>query len=167
MQTIDRATALDTLERALGRAKLQRDPAAKNQYGKDRTTEYCPQPCAIAFPHTTDDVVSIMNFANQTQTPLVPSGGRTGYSGDGNLHLNIVKSEGVAHQQFLTMCHAISNEVYTIVSKYHGTISAEHGIGLTKKPFLHHMKSVSEIDYMRKIKAVFDPNNILNPGKLL
>ena len=49
---------------------------------------------------------------------------------------------------------------------HHGSISAEHGIGLMKKPFLHYSRSEAEIDAMRALKKALDPNGILNPGKI-
>ncbi|MBU4257508.1 MAG: hypothetical protein KKG79_00945 [Acidobacteria bacterium] len=47
-----------------------------------------------------------------------------------------------------------------------GCISGEHGIGLSKKPFMHYQFSPLELDLFRRIKAVFDPDNLLNPGKI-
>jgi len=51
--------------------------------------------------------------------------------------------------------------------KYNGSISAEHGVGRTKKPYLEYSRSPEEIGYMKAVKAVFDPNNIMNPGKVI
>ena len=53
------------------------------------------------------------------------------------------------------------------MKKHGGSISAEHGIGLLKKPFLHYSCSPAEVEYMKAIKRVFDPHNIMNPGKLI
>jgi FAD/FMN-containing dehydrogenase len=52
------------------------------------------------------------------------------------------------------------------LAKYEGSISAEHGVGLLKKDYLHYSRSPLEMDLMRSIKKAFDPNSILNPGKL-
>jgi len=57
--------------------------------------------------------------------------------------------------------------VFELVKKHGGSISAEHGIGLLKKPFLHYSCSPAEVEYMKAIKRVFDPHNIMNPGKLI
>ena len=54
-----------------------------------------------------------------------------------------------------------------IVAEFDGSISAEHGVGLLKRDQLSFSRSMVEIDLMRSVKAVFDPNNIMNPGKLL
>jgi FAD/FMN-containing dehydrogenase len=53
-----------------------------------------------------------------------------------------------------------------VVKKYSGSISAEHGVGLSKKPYLSYSRSKAEIGFMKAIKAVFDPNGIMNPGKI-
>ena len=56
--------------------------------------------------------------------------------------------------------------VYSPLDDLNGSISAEHGIGLDKKPYLYLNRGEEEIAMMKQIKSVFDPNNILNPGKV-
>ena len=56
--------------------------------------------------------------------------------------------------------------VFETVAKYNGSISAEHGVGMTKRDYLHYSRSPVEIEYMKAVKAVFDPNGIMNPGKI-
>jgi FAD/FMN-containing dehydrogenase len=90
-----------------------------------------------------------------------------GHIGDGNLHLNILKPDGMHVDKFKDECEKVNDQVYGIVSKHGGSISAEHGVGLLKKDYLRHSRDVSEIEYMRQVKSVFDPNNIMNPGKLV
>lgn len=90
-----------------------------------------------------------------------------GHVGDGNLHLNILKPPQQPKESFFRECHAASEKIYALIASYQGTISAEHGIGLLKKPFLKYARSQAEIDSMRAIKQIFDPNHIMNPGKLL
>lgn len=90
-----------------------------------------------------------------------------GHVGDGNLHLNILKPIEMSENDFFSYCSDTSEEVYGLIKKYKGTISAEHGIGLLKKEFLHYTKSDVEVNYMKAIKKVFDHNNIMNPGKLI
>ena len=53
-----------------------------------------------------------------------------------------------------------------MIEKFRGSVSAEHGVGLTKKPYLSHTRSAGEIELMRKIKKSFDPDGIMNPGKV-
>ncbi|CCK77762.1 MAG: FAD-binding oxidoreductase [Oleispira antarctica] len=90
-----------------------------------------------------------------------------GHIGDGNLHLNILKPDDLAKEIFFEQCAKVSTWVFEIVEKYQGSVSAEHGVGMTKKAYLKYTRSEAEIDYMRAVKAVFDPNNIMNPGKLI
>lgn len=90
-----------------------------------------------------------------------------GHIGDGNIHLNILKPTSLEAEAFFEKCAKVSSLVFSIVEKYGGSISAEHGVGLLKKPFLHYSRSASEIDHMIAIKKIFDPNNIMNPGKLV
>lgn len=90
-----------------------------------------------------------------------------GHIGDGNLHLNILKPEALAKEEFFARCNKVSTWVMEVVAKYQGSISAEHGVGMTKKAYLTYTRSEAEIDYMRAMKAVFDPKGVMNPGKLL
>lgn len=90
-----------------------------------------------------------------------------GHIGDGNVHLNILKPENLPKQEFFQRCSKVSDLVFDVVQRYEGSVSAEHGVGLLKKPFLGYARSAAEIKYMKAIKQVFDPHNILNPGKLL
>ena len=90
-----------------------------------------------------------------------------GHIGDGNVHLNILKPEQLEIGKFYESCSKISEWVFDLVKKYGGSISAEHGIGMLKKPFLQYSRSPAELEYMKSIKRIFDPHNIMNPGKLI
>ncbi|NNF34496.1 MAG: FAD-binding oxidoreductase [Saprospiraceae bacterium] len=85
-----------------------------------------------------------------------------GHIADGNIHYIILKEKG---DQELT--DQINNIVYGPLADYNGSISAEHGIGLDKKGFLHISRSEEEIQLMKKLKTLFDPKGILNRGKVL
>lgn len=89
-----------------------------------------------------------------------------GHIGDGNLHLNILKPEALSKEAFFEKCAAVNKWVFETVEKYNGSISAEHGVGMTKRDYLTYSRSEAEIAYMKAIKAVFDPNGIMNPGKI-
>ena len=73
----------------------------------------------------------------------------------------------MAKEIFFEQCAKVSTWVFEIVEKYNGSVSAEHGVGMTKKPYLEYTRSAAEIGYMRAVKAAFDPKNIMNPGKLI
>lgn len=89
-----------------------------------------------------------------------------GHIGDGNLHLNILKPEGLSKEKFFEICKKVDPDMFSLIQKYNGSISAEHGIGLLKKDFLHFSRSPLEIQIMKQIKQIFDPKGILNPGKI-
>jgi FAD/FMN-containing dehydrogenase len=85
-----------------------------------------------------------------------------GHIGDSNLHVVVnVPSAGNDQPQ-----HAVEELVYGIVRGLGGTISAEHGIGLIKKPYLAYTRTAEEVALMRQLKAALDPRNVLNPGKV-
>ena len=90
-----------------------------------------------------------------------------GHVGDGNLHFNCQSPPGWTKPQFLEHEHAISGAVYDLVVGYGGSISAEHGIGLLKVDDLEHYRTKIELDTMRSIKRALDPQNIMNPGKVV
>ncbi|MCJ7816017.1 MAG: FAD-binding oxidoreductase, partial [Xanthomonadales bacterium] len=90
-----------------------------------------------------------------------------GHIGDGNLHMNILKPAEMDLRDFESRSHGISEKTYALTREVGGSISAEHGIGLLKQPWLGICRSPEEIGFMQAIKAAFDPAGIFNPGKLL
>ncbi len=90
-----------------------------------------------------------------------------GHFGDGNVHYNVSQPVGADTAKFLALWDEITNAVHALVIRMSGSISAEHGIGRMKRDELARIKTQTEIDVMRAIKAALDPNGILNPGKVL
>ena len=84
-----------------------------------------------------------------------------GHIADSNLHLSVLQNDR------LFTLHELDEEVYTMVGRFNGSISAEHGIGSVKREFLHHSRSEAELALMRTLKHALDPKNILNPGKVV
>jgi glycolate oxidase len=88
-----------------------------------------------------------------------------GHAGDGNLHINILK-EDMADEKWQAIQKTAIREIFELTVSLGGTISGEHGIGLSQKPFLPIAYNEAEISLMRAIKKAFDPQGILNPGKI-
>ncbi len=89
-----------------------------------------------------------------------------GHLGDGNLHFNLIEGKG-SNSDFLDKVPALYELLYDKVAKYDGSISAEHGIGQTKRDQLRKVKSAAIMDTMQAIKTALDPKNLMNPGKIL
>lgn len=85
-----------------------------------------------------------------------------GHIGDGNMHIVALVPGAATHQG-----KAICDIVYATVARHGGTISAEHGVGLLKKPYLPMTRSAPELALMRRLKQALDPQGVLNPGKVI
>jgi D-lactate dehydrogenase (cytochrome) len=90
-----------------------------------------------------------------------------GHIGDGNIHFNFSVPKGGSDAEFLARWNEITRAVHDLVDEFGGSISAEHGIGVMKREDIVRYKSAAEIDLMRTLKRTLDPNNILNPGKVV
>jgi glycolate oxidase len=88
-----------------------------------------------------------------------------GHAGDGNLHINILKDEMSDEQWDNTLPLAI-REIFELTVSLGGTLSGEHGIGWVQKNYMDIAFNEVQLNLMKKIKEVFDPNGILNPGKI-
>lgn len=88
-----------------------------------------------------------------------------GHAGDGNLHINIIKGDMSDQKWDLEIKDAI-REIFILTKKLGGTISGEHGIGFVQKDYIDIVFSNKEIELQKGIKNLFDPKNILNPGKI-
>ena len=90
-----------------------------------------------------------------------------GHIGDGNIHLNLSQPRDMDGDAFFERWHEVTDIVHEITDELDGTFSAEHGIGLLKLREMTRYKSSVELEMMRSIKAAWDPDNIMNPGKVL
>jgi D-lactate dehydrogenase (cytochrome) len=90
-----------------------------------------------------------------------------GHVGDGNLHFNLNQAAGSSRETFLSREASIKRTIHDMVRDFGGSFSAEHGIGRLKVGELERYASPVELDLMRSVKHAFDPNGILNPGKVL
>lgn len=89
-----------------------------------------------------------------------------GHIGDGNMHINILKPASLNRDQFLSRCKGVNKILFEIIENLGGSVSAEHGVGIVKKDDLLYTRSAEEIALMKAIKAAFDPDGIMNPGKV-
>ncbi len=87
-----------------------------------------------------------------------------GHAGDGNLHPNILTNR--RNTEEMERVEKAVEEIFQVTVELGGTLSGEHGIGLMKAPFMKLQFSPEELHYQREIKKAFDPDNILNPGKI-
>jgi glycolate oxidase len=88
-----------------------------------------------------------------------------GHAGDGNLHVNIIKGS-LSDENWKTEVPKGIREIFELTVGLKGTLSGEHGIGLVQKNYMNFAFNKGHLELMERIKAVFDPNNILNPGKI-
>jgi FAD/FMN-containing dehydrogenase len=90
-----------------------------------------------------------------------------GHLGDGNLHYNVSAPVGMSEERLLALQPVVYACVHDQVARFHGSISAEHGIGQLKREENSRYKSAVEIELMRAIKRALDPRGIMNPGKVV
>ncbi len=90
-----------------------------------------------------------------------------GHIGDGNVHFNLTQPDGMEKSAFLSHQTRFSRMVHDLAVEMEGSFSAEHGIGRLKRDELRRYRSEAELELMRKVKNALDPDNIMNPGKVL
>lgn len=88
-----------------------------------------------------------------------------GHTGDGNVHTNVMVADKNDPAQ-VARGHEAITEIFKVAVELGGTLSGEHGIGLSKAPFMELAFTPQEMNLFRRLKSVFDPNNILNPNKM-
>ncbi len=139
-----------------------------------RLREDISEATALFEPYKNDISVTIANvpdFLNDMDDILVKDYPDFevvwfGHIGDGNLHINILKPKNLSSEEFMSRCKEVDKSLFAMIGKYNGSVSAEHGVGLTKKAYLGITRSSQEIDLMKQIKNCFDPDGIMNPGKI-
>ena len=90
-----------------------------------------------------------------------------GHLGDGNIHFNVSQPVGMDKAAYLARWEEMNARVHAVVARYHGSISAEHGIGQLKRELLPGVKDPVAYALMKSLKAALDPKGTLNPGKVL
>ena len=107
-----------------------------------------------------DMIRALERISRDYDVPIV----NFGHAGDGNIHVNVMvdlKEHGMPEK-----IEKVMDEVFGAAVELKGAISGEHGIGTSKAKYMNMELDLATIDYMKKIKEVLDPNNILNPGKI-
>ena len=133
----------------------------------------CQKPEGASIKHDISvPIASIPAFIEKAASAVasVSPGARVvcfGHMGDGNLHYNISRPEGGDDETFLALYRPMNKAVHDVVRSFHGSISAEHGIGQLKRDELIATAPPVAIDLMRRVKAALDPAGIMNPGKVI
>lgn len=119
--------------------------------------------CDVVVPRS--EVADYIKFTYELQTKYnirIPS---FGHAGDGNLHIYICR-DNYSKEEFDTILQKVFYELYVKAKEVGGLVSGEHGIGFAKKVYMKEQLGETQVNLMNGIKKVFDPNNILNPGKV-
>jgi FAD/FMN-containing dehydrogenase len=90
-----------------------------------------------------------------------------GHVGDGNIHFNLSQPKDWSAEKFAEQGPRLASLVYDVVDSLGGSISAEHGIGQAKREQLRRYRGETETGIMKAVKAALDPQNIMNPGKVI
>lgn len=119
--------------------------------------------CDVVVPRS--EISDFIKFTYELQEKYkvrIPS---FGHAGDGNLHIYICR-DNYSKEEFNIILEKVFDEMYQRANLVGGLVSGEHGIGFAKKEFMRRQLGDSQVRLMNGIKRVFDPNNILNPGKI-
>lgn len=115
---------------------------------------------AVPIDKLADALTKLKELSLNSGIPIVSFG----HAGDGNIHVNILVNKGDEEQR--KKGFDLLKRVFELTVSLEGAISGEHGIGITKKPYIDIQLSQKSIDLMRAIKKVFDPKEVMNPGKI-
>ena len=128
----------------------------------------------VALTHKFDVTVpqgTLAVFMNEMEALAQETGGfhclQYGHLGDGNVHVNMVQKPELSAEDFHAQEAALAARIYSAVASHQGSISAEHGIGLMKRKYLHYSRNAEEIALMGRVKRMLDPEGIMNPGAIL
>jgi glycolate oxidase len=110
---------------------------------------------------TIPDLITGLEELSRRRGLIIPC---YGHAGDGNIHVNVLYDRGLPGE--LEAVGPTVEEIFVSVRRLRGTLSGEHGVGLTKAPYLGMELSPAAINLQKRLKQAFDPNNIMNPGKI-
>ena len=133
-------------------------PEAIQTYSELKSSEDIVVPIA----NIPDLLIKIREIAAQNDVDIYCFG----HAGDGNIHSSIVKRPGTSQEKWQELLEKTRTSIFQETVKMGGTISGEHGIGHKRKGYLKNIMNPNTLDMMKRVKLAFDPNNILNPGKI-
>lgn len=115
---------------------------------------------AVPIDNISKALVEIQNLSLKSKTPIVSFG----HAGDGNIHVNILVERG--NDRAKKLGFDLAKQIFELTVSLGGAISGEHGIGVTKKPYIGIQLSKRTLEFMKSIKKIFDPKGLMNPGKI-
>jgi glycolate dehydrogenase FAD-linked subunit len=168
----DRATAMAQFCREQGAEPVLRAQTGEEAEGLWAARKVISPALLKVKPHKVSEDVAVplgvipalisgLQEISRRRGLIIPS---YGHAGDGNIHVNVLYDRQVPGER--DMVHPAVEDIFTIVRKLNGTLSGEHGIGLTKAAYLGMELSPAAMALQRRIKEAFDPHNIMNPGKI-
>ena len=168
----DRATSMAQFCREQGANPVLRSQTGEETEGLWRARKVISPALLKVKPHKVSEDVAVplgaipalitgLQEISRRRGLIIPS---YGHAGDGNIHVNVLYDRQIPGER--EMVNPAVEDIFTIVRKLNGTLSGEHGIGLTKAPYLGMELSEAAMALQRRIKKAFDPHNIMNPGKI-
>ncbi len=127
---------------------------------KDVAPKKINEDIAVPVSHLPELLTGLEKLSAQYQISNV----NFGHAGNGNIHVNLLVNPDNADE--MKRAYACLDEVFSLVLSLQGTLSGEHGVGMAKRPFVPREIDATTIALMKSLKLTFDPNNVLNPGKL-
>jgi glycolate oxidase len=114
----------------------------------------------LSWPHNPETWPGVLPQAEAAMVEVVAA-----LAPHEHVHINVLKDD-LPEAQWEALVPGLTEQIYNLALSLGGTITGEHGIGATRRRYLHMALSEAQIDLMRQIRQVFDPNRILNPGKI-
>jgi glycolate oxidase len=144
--------------RALWEARRLISPALKEAHRIKVNEDVC-----VPRGRIVEMLRRVQSVSDETGVPAAVFG----HAGDGNLHVNMLSNEDPADPAVRTKMWGTAQQVFEHTIQLGGTLSGEHGIGLTKRPYIAMEQSEQLLEWQRRWKALWDPSGLLNPGKIL
>jgi glycolate oxidase len=161
----DELGALDVLaatepaeRRAVWEARRLISPALKAGYRIKLNEDIC-----VPRGRIVEMLARVDRVAAETRTPIAVFG----HAGDGNLHVNLLSNDDPADPAVRAHLWGAAKQIFAHTIELGGTLSGEHGVGLTKRDYMRMEQSEQLLEWQRRWKAMWDPSGLLNPGKRL